>query len=299
MVRRVLLEAVVTMRSRREQVALNDARAGVRVPSCAELGAGYVAEGLTSAELADRYAITESRVHSMLRRCGIERRRAGIRPERADAERAQRRPPQLIDDIVALYRSGLSRKATAARVGVHRVVVDDVLRRAGVEFRDRRKLPPVGEWAHRYVEGGETAAEIAVTYAATPETVLRALTIAGIERRPAKVRMPPLNDADVVACYVDEGLSLTATANQLGVSVPRVRAAVGRLGVLRTRFDASTVDRTKFARRYAAGATAAELADEFALTQHQVVPRSATSGCRDGCRSPIVGCRSATVDWRH
>ena len=142
-VRRVLIEAGVTMRTRREQVALHDARAGVRVPSAEELAAGYVDEGLTSAELADRYGITEARVHSMLCRYGIERRPGGIRPERADAERAQRRPPQLIEDIVTLYRSGLSRTATAARVGVHRKLVDDVLRRAGVEFRDRRKLPPV------------------------------------------------------------------------------------------------------------------------------------------------------------
>ena len=201
-VRRVLLEAGVTMRTRREQVALHDARAGVRVPSAEELAAGYVDEGLTSAELADRYGITEARVHSMLCRYGIERRPGGIRPERADAERAQRRPPQLIEDIVTLYRSGLSRTATAARVGVHRKLVDDVLRRAGVEFRDRRKLPPVSEWANRYVDDGETAAEIAATFAVAPETVLHALAAAGIERRPAKVRMPPLIDDEVVACYV-------------------------------------------------------------------------------------------------
>ena len=86
---------------------------------------------------------------------------------------------------MSLYGSGLSRKATAARVGVHRVVVDDVLRRAGVEFRDRRKLPPLNEWADRYVDGGETTAEIAATYAASPEAVLRALKLAGIERRRA------------------------------------------------------------------------------------------------------------------
>ena len=269
-VRRVLLEAGVTMRTRREQVDLNDARVGARVPSGEELVAGYVEEGLTSAELAERYGITQTWVHSMLCRYGIERRRAGIRPQRADAERAQRRPPQLVDDIVALYRSGLSRKATAVRLGLHKVVVEDVLRRAGVELRYRRKLPPLGDWVGRYVEGGETAAEIAATFAASPEAVLRALAVAGIERHPAKVRMPPLSDDDVVACYVDEGLSLQATAKRLGVSTPRVRAVVGRLGVLRTWFDPSTLDRERFARRYAAGATAAELADEFGLTPHQV-----------------------------
>ena len=258
------------MRTRREQVALHDARAGVRVPSAEELAAGYVDEGLTSAELADRYGITEARVHSMLCRYGIERRPGGIRPERADAERAQRRPPQLIEDIVTLYRSGLSRTATAARVGVHRKLVDDVLRRAGVEFRDRRKLPPVSEWANRYVDDGETAAEIAATFAVAPETVLHALAAAGIERRPAKVRMPPLIDDEVVACYVRERMSLQATAKRLGVSTPRVRAAVGRLGVLRTKFDPSTLDRRRFARRYAAGATVTELGDEFGLTPHQV-----------------------------
>jgi len=172
-VRRVLLEAGVKMRSRREQVALKDRRAGVRIPSCAELVAGYVGQGLTMAELADRYQLTESRMLLLLRRCGIERRRAGIRPERVEADRAERRPPQLVDDIVALYRSGLSRNATAARVGVHRQVVGDVLRRAGVELRGHRKLPPVSEWAHRYIDGGETCAEIAASFAVTPNAVLR------------------------------------------------------------------------------------------------------------------------------
>jgi transposase-like protein len=150
------------------------------------------------------------------------------------------------------------------------VVVEDVLRRAGVELRDRRKLPAVEEWADRYVQGGETVAEIAATFAASPEAVLRALAVAGIERHAAKVRMPPLSDDDVVACYVDEGLSLQATAQQLGVSTPRVRTVVGRLGVLRTWFDPFTIDRKRFARRYAAGATVAELGDEFGLTPHQV-----------------------------
>ncbi len=187
-VRRVLLEAGVTMRSRREQVALTDRRAGVRPPSCDELDAGYVAQGLTAAELAARYGITEARVQALLRRCGIERRPPGIRPERLEAELAQRRPPQLVENVVALYRSGLSRRAVAERVGIHRHTVDDVLRRAGVELRDRRKLPPVSEWAHRYIDGGETGAEIAATYSVSPTTVLQALAEAGIERRPAMVR---------------------------------------------------------------------------------------------------------------
>jgi hypothetical protein len=225
---------------------------------------------LTSAELADRYGITEARVHSMLCRYGIERRPGGIRPARADAERAQRRPPQLIDDIITLYRSGLSRTATAARVGAHRKLVDDVLHRARIEFRDRRKLPPVSEWANRYVDDDETAAAIAATFAVAPETVLHALAAAGIERRPAKVRMPPLIDDEVLACYVHERMSLQATAKRLGVSTPRVRAAVGRLGVLRTKFDPSTLDRRRFARHYAAGDTVTELGDEFGLTPHQV-----------------------------
>ena len=41
-VRRVLIEAGITMRSRREQVALQDLRAGVRVLTCDELAAGYI-----------------------------------------------------------------------------------------------------------------------------------------------------------------------------------------------------------------------------------------------------------------
>ena len=61
------------MRTRREQVALNDARAGVRAPSGEELVAGYVDEGLTSAELADRFGSTVTRARSMLCRYGDTR----------------------------------------------------------------------------------------------------------------------------------------------------------------------------------------------------------------------------------
>ena len=270
-VRRVLIEAGVAMRSRREQVALNDARVGVRAPTVEELIAGYINEGLTTAELAARYGVSESRVHARLRRRGVQLRPGGIRPERVDAERAERRPVELVEEIIALYQSGLAQSAVAAQVGVHRVVVRDVLRRAGVEQRPvQRKLPPVTEWADRYVDGGETGGEIGASYGVAPGSVLRALAVAGVERRPAKVRMPALDDDAVVACYIDEGLSLQATAARLGVSLPRVRAAVGRLGILRTKFDPSTVDRARFSRRHAGGATLAELAAEFQLSSHAV-----------------------------
>lgn len=269
-VRRVLIESGVTMRTRAEQVALTDARVGVRAPTIMELVAGYVDEGLTAAELAGRYGMTESRVYSNLRRRGVQQRRAGIRPERVEAERAQRRPAPLVDEIIALYQSGLPLVAVAAQVDAHRTVVRDVLQRAGVDQRPQRKLPPVTEWANRYVDGGETAAEIAATYSASSAAVLHALAAAGIERRPAKVRMPTLSDDAVVACYVDARLSVRATAKRLGVSIPRVRAAVARLGILRTPFDPSTVDRSHFRRRHAAGATLAELADEFNLTHSEV-----------------------------
>ena len=182
---------------------------------------------------------------------------------------AQRRPPELVAEIVELYESGLSPSATARRVGVHKATVADVLRREGVELRDRRKLPPVEQWAHRYT-AGETAAQIAATYGAQPEAVYRAMEAAGIERRPAGARGRPLRDDDVLACYVDEGLSLRATALRLDVTILRVRQAVDRLGVLRSPFDPSSVDRRRFSRRYAAGATYDELGAEFGLTEHQV-----------------------------
>lgn len=101
-VRRVLLAAGVTMPSRSEQVALKDRRAGLRVPSREELAAGYLDERLTMAELAARHQLTEARVLLLLRRFGIERRRSGARPERVEAHRARRRPPQLVDDVVRL-----------------------------------------------------------------------------------------------------------------------------------------------------------------------------------------------------
>jgi hypothetical protein len=135
--------------------------------------------------------------------------------------------------------------------------------------RGRRRLPPVEEWAHRYT-AGETAAQIAATYGTEPEAVYRSMAAAGIERRRGGARGRPLSDDDVVGCYVDDGLSLRATAQRLDVVVARVLETVGRLAVRRTAFDPTTVDNRRFARRYAAGATYLELGAEFDLTEHQV-----------------------------
>src|SRR3954469_15226954 len=85
-VRRVLIEDGVTMRTRRDQVALQDQRDGVRMPTCEELASGYAAEGLTIAELAQRHEISTTRITLMLRRCGIERRPGGARADRLAAE---------------------------------------------------------------------------------------------------------------------------------------------------------------------------------------------------------------------
>ena len=113
-------------------------RTGVRVPSRDELVAGYIEEGLTSAELAVRFGISETRIQSMLVRHGVKRRRAASgRPERRP--NAARRPPQLIEEIVSLYGSGLSRKATAARRRAPGGRRRRVATRRG-RVRDRRKL---------------------------------------------------------------------------------------------------------------------------------------------------------------
>lgn len=268
-VRRVLIEAGITMRTRRDQVALQDQRDGVRMPTCEELATGYETEGLTIVELAQRHEVSTTRIALMLRRCGIERRPGAARPHRLAAERAARRPPELTSMIISLYGAGQSRSAIARQVDVHRVVVDDVLRRAGVELRSRRKLPPADAWAHRYL-AGETAAQIAATYGTSPEAVYRSLHLASVDRRAAGARGTPLPDEDVVALYVDQRLSLRDTANLLGASIPRVREVLAHLGKPRAGFDPATVDRPRFSRRYVDGATFNELASAFGLTPHQV-----------------------------
>lgn len=269
-VRRILIAAGVTMRSREEQVALKDARDGVRVPSGAELTDLYCDQRLTIEEIAQKFGLTAARVLLLLRRSGIERRPARPRPERLDAERAARRPRALVEQILELHKSGMSRHAVARRLNVHTQVVADVVRDAGLELHDRRKLPPIEVWVSRYVDGGETAAEIAATYSVAANTVIRSLKRAGIERRPAKVRQLPLSESPVLACYLDEGLSLRDTAERLGVSVPRVRALLAEHGVIRGGFDSSAVDRKGFEKRYTSGASLDDLAAEFGLSERHV-----------------------------
>src|SRR3954451_19452921 len=50
------------MRSRAEQVALDDRRAGLVPPTCDQLVEGYVRERLTTAELAERYQLEKGGV---------------------------------------------------------------------------------------------------------------------------------------------------------------------------------------------------------------------------------------------
>ncbi|MFT3851360.1 MAG: hypothetical protein QM733_01245 [Ilumatobacteraceae bacterium] len=266
----MLIAAGVTMRTRAEQVAANDDRAGVRVPSREELVELYRAQGLTMVEIAERFGLNDSRVLLLLRRHGIERRPARARPERLQAERAERRPPELVAEILELHRLGRSRNAIARRVGVHTQVVADVVRDAGLELHDRRKLPPFEVWVHRYLDGDETAAEIGATYSVAANTVIRSLRRAGVERRPAKVRQLPLDESEVLACYVDQRLSIVDTAARLGVSVPRVRAVLHGHAVIRRGFEPTSIDRRRFKSQYESGVPLDELSAEFGLSDRHV-----------------------------
>lgn len=269
-VRRMLIAAGVTMRTRREQVAIKDVRVGARVPASDELRALYCEQNMTMEEIAERFGLTSARVSLLLRRHGIARRRAGARPEWIEAKRAARLTPELVATIVALHESGVSRNGVARQLDVDRHIVSEVIHGAGLEMRDHRKLPPVEVWADRYVNGGETASEIGATYGATGAAVLRALTQAGIERHPAQVRQGPLDESAVLACYVDEGLSIKATALRLGASVPRVRAMLDRHRLVEYRFDPTTIDRARFEKLYASGVAYEELAAEFGISSFRV-----------------------------
>ena len=231
-VRRVLLEAGVTMRSRREQVALTDRRAGVRPPSCDELDAGYVAQGLTAASSPPA---TDHRGPS-----------AGTAPPLRDRATTAGYPPRAARGGAGTTTAATARRERRGPLPIGIVPQGRRRTRRHPPPHRRRRAPPSGSRApgpaqvatrervgaplHQWWRDGrrDRSHLLGLAYHGAPRP-----GGAGIERRPAMVRTAVVSDDDVIECYVGERLSLRDTAHRLGVSIPRVRAIVARHGVLR------------------------------------------------------------------
>ena len=232
----------------------------------------------------------------MMRRCGIERRPGGSRPERAAPSVPQRRPPRT--------------PSTSSPVPLRPVTNGD--------------RPPVGvpgSWSTTCCDGPVSAP--GPPQAATGGRVgrplrrgrrdgrrdrgdlrrvarggARALAAAGIERRPAKVEDASARRrrgrgllrgrAAVAAANGQTARRFDATGTR---RLSAGRACCGR------RFDPSTLDRRRFARRYAA----APPSPSWARVRPHPAPGDRGGphlrAAADGCRSRTGRCRSATANW--
>jgi transposase-like protein len=267
--RRRLIAAGVTLRTRREQVELQDRVAGRREPSGDELLVGYETERLTMEELAARYQITASRIRVLLIRYGITIRPSGKRGELIAAERELRRSARPVSRFVELHRAGWSATAIAEVTGSTRKQVSADLRHAGIS---KPTLPPIQQWVQRYTTGGETAAEIAATYGVTSSAVYRAMRHAGVDRRPAVVRHRHVDDTEIVTMYIDRQMTVAGVAAELGISLYLTRRALRRCDVDTRR--RSSIDDERLAALYRDGLSFAAIATELGVSRTQV--RTAT-----------------------
>ena len=118
---------------------------------------------------------------------------AGVQPpgERVGAEVATEvrenriLSPAEVAELVAVYRSGVSARELARRLGLHRDTVARHLERAGVVKRERIKMTParVERAAELYAAGWSTQ-RIGTELGASAGAVCRALKKAGVRMRP-------------------------------------------------------------------------------------------------------------------
>ncbi|OBK28859.1 hypothetical protein A5634_19660 [Mycobacterium asiaticum] len=89
-----------------------------------------------------------------------------------------------LDQVLELYRLGLSTYKLAQRFGTDRHTITSHLRRGGVEIRSSRKLTPqLIEQATQLYSGGQSLAAIGKKFDVSPTTIGTALRKAGVKLR--------------------------------------------------------------------------------------------------------------------
>ena len=147
-------------------------------------------------------------------------------------------------DVVDRYAAGTCSLVEVARVmGVAREAARAELTRRGVAVRGRGRpggSSPLArvltaEYLHEhYVVAGRSVGELAVEWGCTHKTVRRYLVGHGIEVREERSEPSPQPSiAELRRCYVDEGMSVSRAAEELGCSPAVVRSLLERHGVRR------------------------------------------------------------------
>jgi transposase-like protein len=131
--------------------------------------------------------------------------------------------------VAELYRSGLTQKEIARRLGVSRQRVAEALAAAGVERRESGRTCPVGAAElRRLVAEGKKQDELSAMFAASRGTVGRWLAEAGIGKPD-----PRMDHGRLRELYVVEALTVREVAERFGVPRQRVIRELALAGIPR------------------------------------------------------------------
>ena len=193
-------------------------------PDPVEVGRLYVQENRTETEIAVLLSISRARVAAVLRNAGIPRR-----DSRKDC-------PVDPDTLRAMVQAGATATAVARDNGVSPATAARWLTEAGLLGADPGVDP--GQLRELYVARQLTTREVAAELGITKERVIRALTAAGIARRPRSVRRPrgaraAVTDAALERIYRRQGMTIAEAAAHFGVSEEYLRRRVTEAGLTR------------------------------------------------------------------
>jgi hypothetical protein len=189
--------------------------------------AGWSSQWLSLAEISARTGYSRSGVRQLLRRAGL--------PTRPAAPRKAGHDPAELTEVVRLYRDqGRSLHDVGAAFGRGPDWAKARVRAAGLTIRPAG-IRPTGldlEQLRRWrVDDRLTIAEIAARTRRPAATIAENLRKAGITTPPRRPERPAPDPAALRRLYVDEYRTLPQVAAHLGVSGPRVRAAMVAAGI--------------------------------------------------------------------
>lgn len=143
------------------------------------------------------------------------------------------------DEVVSLWKQGLSGRDVAKRLGLSETTTYRVLSKSGLPAESRaverkRKLSntQVAEIVHMYASG-QSSAEIAKSIGTSANTVRSALRREGVEIRPSGGRLRKWSDSEIteICSLYTEGFSQEKIAEKFGTNQSRISGIINNAGL--------------------------------------------------------------------
>ena len=195
-----------------------------------QLIAAYLDQGLSVGECVERFGISREIVRRTLDSGGVAR------------DRRRRRQRIRIDEqaLITAYRDRqLTIAQCAEEFATSPSTVRRILRRNDIPARPpgRRSLRRLPEQSivSAYRDERLSVRQCAARFRASTRTIVRVLEQAGVPRRPSGRSSPTVDDEQLIAAYVNQGLPVRQCAQRFRISPGAVLRALDRGGVERKR----------------------------------------------------------------